>query len=201
MQEVRLTSTDFNWTTGYGYGDIGRDKVEEIYSLVFNTEDALVRPTIASGTHALALTLSGLLLPGDELIYITGSPYDTLQQVIGTKGRPEGTLIELGVKYSEVPLKDNKIDIEGVIRAIKPNTKMMAIQRSTGYSDRRALTIEEIEEAVTAIKKVNKDIIIMVDNCYGEFVDYREPTDVGVDIMAGSLIKNPGGGLAFQVAI
>lgn len=198
MQEVRLTSTDFNWTTGYGYGDIGRDKVEEIYSLVFNTEDALVRPTIASGTHALALTLSGLLLPGDELIYITGSPYDTLQQVIGTKGRPEGTLIELGVKYSEVPLKDNKIDIEGVIRAIKPNTKMMAIQRSTGYSDRRALTIEEIEEAVTAIKKVNKDIIIMVDNCYGEFVDYREPTDVGVDIMAGSLIKNPGGGLALS---
>ena len=198
MQEARLSSTDFYWTTGYGYGDIGREKVEEIYSLVFNTEDALVRPTIASGTHALSLTLSGILRPGDGLIYITGSPYDTLQQVIGSKGDLDGTLIEYGIKYSEVPLMGNKIDIDSVLAAINDNTKVVAIQRSTGYSDRRALTIDEIEEAIIAIKNFNKDIIIMVDNCYGEFVDFREPTDVGADIMAGSLIKNPGGGIALS---
>lgn len=198
MQESRLSSTDFYWTTGYGYGDIGREKVEEIYSKVFNTEDALVRPTIASGTHALSLTLSGILRRGDGLIYITGAPYDTLQQVIGSKGDTDGTLLEYGIGYSEVPLVNNKIHIDNVLKAIKEDTKVVAIQRSTGYSDRRALTIEEIEEAVIAIKKFNKNIIIMVDNCYGEFVDYREPTDVGVDIMAGSLIKNPGGGIALS---
>lgn len=198
MQEARLGSTDFYWTTGYGYGDIGREKVEEIYSKVFNTEDALVRPTIASGTHALSLTLSGILRPGDGLIYITGAPYDTLQQVIGSKGDTDGTLMEYGIDYSEVPLIDNRIDVENVLKAIKKNTKVLAIQRSTGYSDRRAFTIEEIEEAITAIKEFNKDLIIMVDNCYGEFVDYREPSDVGADIMAGSLIKNPGGGIALS---
>lgn len=198
MQETRLSSTDFNWTTGYGYGDIGRDKVEEIYSLVFNTEDALVRPTIASGTHALSLTLSGILRPGDELIYITGAPYDTLQQVIGSKGDIDGTLMEYGIKYNEVPLIGNKIDIKNVLKKISQDTKVVAIQRSTGYSDRRALTIEEIEEAISAIKEFNNEIIIMVDNCYGEFVDFMEPTDVGADIMAGSLIKNPGGGIALS---
>ncbi|NLY45247.1 MAG: hypothetical protein GX053_04565 [Tissierella sp.] len=198
MQETRLSSTDFNWTTGYGYGDIGREKVEEIYSLVFNTEDALVRPTIASGTHALSLTLSGILRPGDELIYITGAPYDTLQQVIGSEGDLDGTLIEYGIKYNEVPLLGNKIDVKNVLKAINQDTKMVAIQRSTGYSDRRALTIEEIAEAISAIKEANSEIIIMVDNCYGEFVDFREPTDVGADIMAGSLIKNPGGGIALS---
>ena len=198
MQETRLSSTDFNWTTGYGYGDIGRDKVEEIYSLVFNTEDALVRPAIASGTHALSLTLSGILRPGNELIYITGAPYDTLQQVIGSKGALDGTLMEYGIKYNEVPLLGNRIDIGNVLKAINEDTKVVAIQRSTGYSDRRALTIEEIEEAIIAIKEFNKEIIIMVDNCYGEFVDFREPTDVGADIMAGSLIKNPGGGIALS---
>lgn len=198
MHESRLSSTDFYWTTGYGYGDVGRDKVEEIYSRVFNTEDALVRPTIASGTHALSLTLSGILRPGDELISITGSPYDTLQKVIGVEGDMEGNLIEYGISYKEVSLVNNKIDIDAAKKSITDKTKIVMIQRSTGYSDRRALTVSEIEEAVSAIKKYNKDIIIMVDNCYGEFLETKEPTDVGVDIMAGSLIKNPGGGLALS---
>jgi cystathionine beta-lyase family protein involved in aluminum resistance len=198
MQECRLSSTDFNWTTGYGYGDIGRDKVEQIYANVFNAEDALVRPAIASGTHALTLTLSGLLRPGNELIAITGSPYDTLQKVIGVKGDMSGTLMEYGVKYKEIPLKGNTIDIEEVIKNISPNTKILMIQRSTGYSDRRALTIEEIAIAIKSIREHNKNVIIMVDNCYGEFLEFREPTEVGADIMAGSLIKNPGGGIALS---
>lgn len=198
MQESRLSSTDFNWTTGYGYGDVGRDKVEEIYSTVFNTEDALVRPTIASGTHALSLTLSGLLRPLDELLYITGRPYDTLEQVIGSKGSLDGNLMDYGIRYNQIPLKANQIDIDSVLKSINNNTKVIAIQRSTGYSDRRALTIEEMEEAIDRIKDFKDDLIIMVDNCYGEFLDYREPTDVGADIMAGSLIKNPGGGIAIS---
>ena len=198
MQECRLASTDFNWTTGYGYGDVGREKVEEIYANVFNTEDALVRPAIASGTHAITLTLSGILRPGDELIAITGAPYDTLQKVIGVKGNMSGTLMDYGVKYKEIPLKDNTIDTDKVRESISENTKMLMIQRSTGYSDRRALTIEEIENAIDAIRKYNKDVIIMVDNCYGEFLEFQEPTDVGADVMAGSLIKNPGGGIALS---
>lgn len=198
MQECRLSSTDFNWTTGYGYGDIGRDKVEEIYAHVFNTEDALVRPAIASGTHAITLTLSGVLRPGDELIAITGAPYDTLQKVIGVKGNISGTLIEYGVRYKEIPLIGNAIDIEEVIKSVTEDTKMLMIQRSTGYSDRRALTIEEIENAIRTIREHHKDVIIMVDNCYGEFLEFKEPTDVGADVMAGSLIKNPGGGIALS---
>lgn len=198
MQECRLSSTDFNWTTGYGYGDIGRDKVEQIYAHVFNTEDALVRPAIASGTHALTLTLSGLLRPGDELVAITGAPYDTLQKVIGVKGNMSGTLMDYGVIYKEIPLIGNVINIEEVIKNISKDTKILMIQRSTGYSDRRALTIEEIENAIKAIREHNKDVIIMVDNCYGEFLEFKEPTEVGADIMAGSLIKNPGGGIALS---
>lgn len=196
MQKSRLSSTDFNWTTGYGYGDIGRDKVEEIYSYVFNTENALVRPTIVSGTHAITLTLSGLLRPGDEFISITGSPYDTLQKVIGVKGDIQGTLLEYGIKYREIPLNNGKIDIEKVTNSITEKTKLLLIQRSTGYSDRKAISIDEMEIAINKIKQHNKDIIIMVDNCYGEFVEKLEPGDVGADIIAGSLIKNPGGGLA-----
>ncbi|MBU5254826.1 aminotransferase class I/II-fold pyridoxal phosphate-dependent enzyme [Tissierella praeacuta] len=198
MQKCRLSSTDFNWTTGYGYGDIGRDKVEQIYAHVFNTEDALVRPAIASGTHAITLTLSGLLRPGDELMAISGAPYDTLQKVIGVKGGMPGTLMDYGIIYKEIPLKGNLINIEEVIKNISKDTKILMIQRSTGYSDRRALTIEEIENAIKAIRIYNKDVIIMVDNCYGEFLEFKEPTDVGADIMAGSLIKNPGGGIALS---
>lgn len=198
MQDNRLSSTDFYWTTGYGYGDVGREKVESIYAAVFNTEDALVRPTIASGTHALTLTLSGILRPGDELIAITGAPYDTLQQVIGVKGNDSGTLMDYGVIYKEIQLQNSKMDIESVRNAITEKTKILMIQRSTGYSDRRAFTIEEIAEAIKKIRIFNSDVIIMVDNCYGEFLDILEPTDVGADIMAGSLIKNPGGGLALS---
>lgn len=198
MQYNRLASTDFNWATGYGYGDVGRDKVESIFARVFKGESALVRPAIASGTHALSLTLSGILRPGDHLLYITGTPYDTLQKVIGTKGNGEGNLLQFGIEYNEVPLKDNFIDIEASLNAIKKNTKIVAIQRSTGYSDRRALTIEEIEFAISSIKERHPDIIIMVDNCYGEFLEEREPLEVGADIIAGSQIKNPGGGLALS---
>ncbi|TJX16245.1 hypothetical protein E9840_00715 [Tissierella creatinini] len=198
MQDNRLGSTDFYWTTGYGYGDVGRDKVESIYASVFNTEDALVRPTIASGTHAITLTLSGILRPNDELVAISGAPYDTLQKVIGIKGKTPGTLIDYGVIYKEVPLVQNKIDIKSVKSIISEKTKIIMIQRSTGYSDRRALTIGEIKEAISVIREFNTSAIIMVDNCYGEFLELREPTDVGADIMAGSLIKNPGGGLALS---
>lgn len=197
MQDSKLSSTDFHWTSGYGYGDVGRDKAEEIYSKVFNTEDALVRPTIVSGTHAITLALSALLKPGDELLYITGTPYDTLLKVIGLQGDKNGTLMDYGVDYKEIPLMDNKIQLDLVKESITSKTRVIGIQRSTGYSDRRALTIDEIEEAVLSIKEY-KDVIIFVDNCYGEFLEMKEPTDVGVDIMAGSLIKNPGGGIALS---
>ncbi len=199
MQKARLNATHFNWTTGYGYDDVGREKVEEIYSYVFGTEDALVRPTIVSGTHAITLTLSGILRPGDELLYITGSPYDTLQKVIGVKGNEKGTFIEYGIKYKEIPLDQNgKIDIEKVLASISEDTKVVSIQRSTGYSDRIALTVDEIRVAIEKIKSYNNNLIIMVDNCYGEFVETIEPTNVGADIMAGSLIKNPGGGISLS---
>lgn len=198
MQKSRLSTTDFYWTTGYGYGDVGREKVEEIFARVFNTEDALVRPAIASGTHALTLTLSGILRPSDELMVITGAPYDTMQKVIGVKGNEPGNLMEYGIKYKEIPLVKNSIDIDRVLKSIEKKTKIIMIQRSTGYSDRKALTIDEIEAAIKAIREVNDKVIIMVDNCYGEFLEFKEPTDVGADIMAGSLIKNPGGGIALS---
>lgn len=194
-----LSAADFYWTTGYGYGDIGRDKVEDIYSDIFNTEDSLVRPAIASGTHAINLALSGLLKHGDELIEISGTPYDTLMDVIGCGDEDnEGSLIANGIKYSEVDLVDNKIDVKSVLKKITPRTKVLAIQRSTGYSDRRALTIDDMKVAIKEIKNVYPNIIIFVDNCYGEFTDIKEPTDVGADIIAGSLIKNIGGGIAYS---
>ncbi len=198
MQDNRLGSTDFHWTTGYGYGDIGREKVESIFANIFKAESALVRPAIASGTHALNLVLSGILRPGDQLLYITGAPYDTLQKVIGKKGSAPGSLMDYGVLYDEVPLLNNSIDIEKVLSSINNSTKIVAIQRSTGYSDRRALTIDEIQTVIHRIKKEYPNIIVMVDNCYGEFLDTREPIEAGADIIAGSLIKNPGGGLALS---
>lgn len=198
MQKAGLNSNHFSWTTGYGYDDMGRDKVEEVYAHIFNTEDALVRPTIVSGTHAITLSLSALLKPNDELIYITGTPYDTLKKVIGIEGaETNDTLMDYGIKYNEVPLTDkNDIDIKSVLSAITEDTKVLAIQRSTGYSDRIALTIDQIRIAIEKIREVHKNIVIFVDNCYGEFVEEFEPSDFGADLMAGSLIKNPGGGLA-----
>ncbi len=198
MQESKLASTDFNWTTGYGYGDPGREKVEEIYSSIFKSEDALVRPNIVSGTHAISLVLFSILRGGDHFLSITGTPYDTLLKVIGTKGNSDGSLIDLGVEYSEIPLVNGSIDLKSIVDYIKPSTKMVEIQRSTGYSDRRAFTISEIKEAIEEVKSINKDIIVFVDNCYGEFTEYLEPVEIGADIVAGSLIKNPGGGLAYS---
>jgi cystathionine beta-lyase family protein involved in aluminum resistance len=199
MQKAKLNATHFSWATGYGYDDIGREKVEKIYSYVFNTEDALVRPTIVSGTHAISLTISGILRPGDEMISITGSPYDTLQKVIGVKGDARGSFIEYGIKYREIPLNSNgDIDINTVLNEVSKETKLILIQRSTGYSDRKAVTVDKIKEAIDAIKNYRSDLICMVDNCYGEFLEKIEPTDVGADVIAGSLIKNPGGGLALS---
>ena len=196
MQEARLSDNHFNWTTGYGYNDIGREKVEEIYANVFGAEDALVRPIIVNGTHALSLCVQGLVRPGDEILSVTGAPYDTLQGVIGIR-EEKGCLKEFGVTYDQVDfLEDGNIDLDGIKSKINDKTKLVMIQRSKGYAWRKSLTIEDIKEAVETVKSVNKDIIVMVDNCYGEFLDTKEPTEVGADIMAGSLIKNPGGGLA-----
>lgn len=196
MQEARLSDNHFNWTTGYGYNDIGREKVEEIYANVFGAEDALVRPIIVNGTHALSLCVQGLVRPGDEILSVTGAPYDTLQGVIGIR-EEKGCLKEFGVTYDQVDfLEDGNIDLDSIKRKINGRTKLVMIQRSKGYAWRKSLTIEDIKEAVETVKSVNKDIIVMVDNCYGEFLDTKEPTEVGADIMAGSLIKNPGGGLA-----
>ncbi len=196
MQEAHLSDNHFNWTTGYGYNDIGREKVEEIFASVFGAEDALVRPIIVNGTHALSLCVQGIVRPGDEILSVTGAPYDTLQGVIGIR-EEKGSLKEFGVTYDQVDfLEDGNIDLEGIKSKINDRTKLVMIQRSKGYAWRKSLTIEDIKEAVETVKSVNKDIIVMVDNCYGEFLDTKEPTEVGVDIMAGSLIKNPGGGLA-----
>jgi len=196
MQQCRVSEACLSGTTGYGYNDIGRETLEAVYAAAFHAEDALVRPQIACGTHALAVALSGNLRPGDELIYISGGPYDTLEEVIGI--RPSrGSLAEYGVTYKQVDLKeDGTFDFEGIRKAITPKTKMCAIQRSKGYQTRPTLSVREIGEAVKCVKSVRSDIIVMVDNCYGEFVETTEPTDVGADMIVGSLIKNPGGGLA-----
>lgn len=198
MQESRLSDIHFNSQTGYGYNDIGREKVEEIYSRIFGTEDALVRPNIVNGTHALTICLQGLLMPGDEMIAITGKPYDTLDKVIGIS-KHDLSLSNYGVKYTQVDLLENgDFNLGEIEKKIQDSLslKMIYIQRSKGYSRRRSITINDIKEICCFIRTLNKDAIIMIDNCYGEFIDELEPTDVGADIMAGSLIKNPGGGLA-----
>ena len=198
FQKNRVSDMHFAWNTGYGYDDPGREVTEKIFADIFHTEAALVRTQIVNGTHALALTLSGILRPGDKIIYVSGRPYDTLEEVIGVRGENMGSLKEYGVKYDQVELKNDTLDYEGIRAAITPDTKMVSIQRATGYAWRKAITIEEIEKCVKVVKEVKPDVIVMVDNCYGEFLDIKEPTDVGVDIMAGSLIKNPGGGLALS---
>ena len=195
MQKNRLSEAHFASTTGYGYNDLGRDTLEKIYADVFHTQDALVRPQIISGTHALTVALFGNLRPGDELLSPVGMPYDTLQGVIGI--RPErGSLAEYGIKYKQVDLINGKFNFEGIKKSITSKTKLVTIQRSKGYEWRESLTIEETAELIKFIKSIRNDIICMVDNCYCEFVDYFEPTDVGADMAVGSLIKNPGGGLA-----
>jgi cystathionine beta-lyase family protein involved in aluminum resistance len=196
MQEAKVSEACLLGTTGYGYNDIGRETLEEVYAKVFGTEDALVRPLIACGTHALSIALSALLRPGDELLYISGKPYDTLEEVIGI--RPSrGSLAEFGITYRQVDLlPDGRFDLEGIRRAIGPKTRVAAIQRSKGYLTRPSLSVDEIGEAIHFVKTLRPDILVMVDNCYGEFVDCVEPSDYGADMTVGSLIKNPGGGLA-----
>lgn len=197
FNENSLRSSDFFTATGYGYADTGRDTLEAIFSSIFKAEDSLVRPSIVSGTHALSIVLFSLLNYGDKLLSITDDPYDTMQQVIGIAGDKKGTLIEKGVLYDKLDLdSDNKIQYDKIKGKIDENTKVILIQRSTGYTQRRAFTIDEIEKAVKEIRKVSKDVIIFIDNCYGEFTETKEPIEIGADIVAGSLIKNLGGGLA-----
>ena len=197
FQECRVSTTDFLEITGYGYYDAGRDKLEEVYAQVFGAEDALVRPQLMSGTHALAVTLGGLLKPGETLLYVTGTPYDTLQSVIGTAGDSRNSLIKYGVKYEEIDLKGNDFDLDAIrARVAKGDIKVAAIQRSRGYAQRKSLYIDQIAEAVKVIKDACPDTIIMVDNCYGEFTEDREPTDVGADVFVGSMMKNLGAGFA-----
>ncbi len=197
FQESRVSTADFIEITGYGYTDSGRDKLEELYARVFGAEDALVRPQLMSGTHALAVTLSGLLKHGETLLYVSGAPYDTLRSVIGLSGNSRNSLIKCGVKYEEIDLLGNDFDLEAIrARVSKGDIKVAAIQRSRGYAQRKSLTIDKIEEAVKVIKAACPDTIIMVDNCYGEFTEDREPTDVGADVFVGSMMKNLGAGFA-----
>ena len=196
FHHVKASENDLVGSTGYGYDDFGRDHLEEIYAYTFKAEDAIVRPQIISGTHAITLALQSTLKYGDELMYITGSPYDTLLEVIGVNGNGIESLKEHGVTYKEVALKDGMIDVETVLNTISKQTKVIAIQRSKGYGQRPSITVDEIENAISQIKQRYPNIIIFVDNCYGEFVERREPIEVGADLIAGSLIKNPGGGLA-----
>ena len=196
LQKNKVSDIHFAATSGYGYNDLGRETLEQVYADVFHTEDALVRPQITCGTHALAIALSSNLLPGEELLSISGKPYDTLEEVIGI--RPStGSLKEYGVTYAQVDLlPDGEFDFEGIKNAINEKTKMIEIQRSKGYQTRPTLSVEKIGQAIAFVKSINPEIICMVDNCYGEFVETIEPSDVGADMVVGSLIKNPGGGLA-----
>ena len=201
FQECRVSTADFIEITGYGYTDSGRDKLEEIYAKVFGAEDALVRPQLMSGTHALAVTLGGLLKPGDTLLYISGEPYDTLRSVIGTAGESRNSLINYGVRYEEIDLIDNDFDLDAIrARVAKGDIRVAAIQRSRGYSARKSLTIDKIERAIKAVKEACPETIVMVDNCYGEFTEDREPTDVGADVFVGSMMKNLGAGFAVSGA-
>lgn len=196
MRNVRVSDAHFNTTSGYAYDDIGRGKLEELYAEIFGAERALVRTQFVSGTHALATVLFGILRPGDELVSLTGAPYDTMQTVIGYANPSKGSLREFGILYDELPMREGKVDMAGIAGKIKPETKMVLIQRSRGYSMRSPLTIEDIRAICTEVKRVKPDCVCFVDNCYGEFVDLQEPVQAGADIMAGSLIKNPGGGIA-----
>ena len=196
MQENRVDATCFAATTGYGYDDVGREKLEKVYAATFGTEAALVRPQITCGTHALAVALGANLLPGDELLSPNGAPYDTLEEVIGIR-ESKCSLKEYGVSYRQVDLlPDGSFDFEGIRNAITEKTKLVTIQRSKGYATRPSFSVEQIGQVIARCKSVKPDVICMVDNCYGEFVEEKEPSEVGADMIVGSLIKNPGGGLA-----
>ena len=197
FQKNKVSTVDFNEVTGYGYYDGGREKLERIYADIFGAEDALVRPQIMSGTHALALAFFGLLKYGDTMISISGEPYDTLQSVIGLTGDSENSLIKHGIKYEQIELVDNDFDYEKIAERVRQgNVKLIELQRSRGYSQRKSLTMDKIEKVIKVIKDNNPEIIVMVDNCYGEFVEDKEPTEVGADIFVSSLMKNLGAGIA-----
>jgi cystathionine beta-lyase family protein involved in aluminum resistance len=196
MQKCRVSAECFNYSSGYGYNDIGRDTLEQVYAETFHTEAALVRPQITCGTHALALALSANLRPGDELLSPVGKPYDTLEEVIGIRPS-KGSLAEYGIHYRQVELLDDGyFDYPAIEKAMNDKTKLVTIQRSKGYQTRPSYSVEKIGELISFVKKIKPDVICMVDNCYGEFVETIEPSDVGADMVVGSLIKNPGGGLA-----
>lgn len=196
MQESHVRYNCFNYANGYGYNDIGRDVLEEVYAKTFHTESALVRPQITCGTHALALALSANLRPGDELLSPVGKPYDTLEEVIGIRPS-KGSLAEYGIQYRQVDLlPDGTFDYEEIKKAINEKTKLVTIQRSKGYQTRPSFSVKQIGELIAFVKEIKPEVIVMVDNCYGEFVETIEPSDVGADMIVGSLIKNPGGGLA-----
>ncbi|UZE46297.1 aminotransferase class I/II-fold pyridoxal phosphate-dependent enzyme [Selenomonas sputigena] len=196
MRECKVSDIHFNTSSGYAYDDIGRSKLEELYAKVFAAESALVRTQFVSGTHALATVLFGILRPGDKLVSLTGTPYDTMQTVIGYTASSSGSLKEYGILYDELPLTEGRVDVERIADVLDERTKMVLIQRSRGYSKRPTLLIEDIREICNQVHRLRPDCICFVDNCYGEFVESLEPTQAGADIMAGSLIKNPGGGLA-----
>lgn len=197
FQQNRVSDSHFNPTTGYGYDDLGRDTLEKVYADVFGTEACLVRPQIISGTHAIGISLFGVLRPGDELLYITGKPYDTLEEIVGIRGSGVGSLKEYNISYKSVDLTgQGQVDFEEVKASIHEHTKMIGIQRSKGYGIRPSFTVAQIKEMISFVKSIKPDVVVFVDNCYGEFVETIEPTHVGADLMAGSLIKNPGGGLA-----
>ena len=198
FQNCGLEERHLHSSTGYGIDESGRNKIEEIYSEIFKTEDALVRAQLISGTHALAVTLFGLLRPGDTMLSISGAPYDTLQTIIGvSKEKSKSSLKEFGINYEQIELVNNEFDTEKILNRIEKNDiKLIEIQRSRGYSTRKSITIEKIENIIKNIRKVNKNVIIMVDNCYGEFVEEKEPSEVGADIIVGSLMKNLGAGIA-----
>lgn len=196
MQDNKVSDIHFAATTGYGYNDLGRDTLEDVYASVFHAESALVRPQLISGTHALHIALSGNLRPGDELLSPVGKPYDTLEEVIGIRDSV-GSLKEYGVSYRQVDLlPDGTFDYENIAKAINEKTKLVTIQRSKGYDPRPTFSVKQIGELIAFVKKIKPEVICMVDNCYGEFVEEKEPSDVGADLVVGSLIKNPGGGLA-----
>lgn len=194
--EFGISESHFVSSTGYGYGDRGRETLDKVWAKVFGAEDALVRHNFTCGTHTLATALFGVLRPGDKMLCVTGTPYDTIHNVIGITGQGMGSLKDFGILYDEVPLKDEKPDFDAIEQAIDSSITMVYIQRSRGYELRPSLSVSEIENIVKIAKKKNPDVIVMVDNCYGEFVEKREPCDVGVDLIAGSLIKNAGGGIA-----
>ena len=196
FRKHKISELHFKTTSGYAYNDLGREKIEAVWADICGAEKALFRTQFVSGTHALATVLFGILRPGDELLSITGAPYDTMQTVIGHQEKVSGSLKDFGVSYADIPMLNDKVQIDKFEDYIKPNTKMVLIQRSRGYSMRAPLTVAEIKEICQKVKNIKSDCICFVDNCYGEFVEVIEPTAVGADIMAGSLIKNPGGGIA-----